>query len=73
MPQLSIISGKDLIKILEKLGYRVVRQRGSHFRLSCSHKKSITVPNYSTIGRGLLRKILRDVELSQKYFEELIK
>lgn len=73
MSGLPILSGKDLIKILEKIGYRTVRQRGSHFRLACPDRKSITVPNYDAIGRGLLRKILRDAELGSDNFEELRK
>lgn len=64
MSKLPIISSKKLIKILNKIGYCEVRQRGSHIRLTCFSRKSITVPNYKTIDRSLLRKILRDVELT---------
>ncbi len=71
MPRLPIFSGKEIIKILEKLGYREVRQRGSHIRLECPSKKSVTVPNYNTIDRSLLRKILRDIELSIDEFNKL--
>ncbi len=68
MPKLPILSGRKIIEILEKAGYRQVRQRGSHIRLDCSSRKSITVPNHKIIGRGLLRKILRDAEMSLKEF-----
>ena len=71
MNELPIISGKALIKILAKLGYREIRQRGSHIRLSCEMRKSITVPNYKTIDRSLLIKILRDAEVSIEEFERL--
>jgi predicted RNA binding protein YcfA (HicA-like mRNA interferase family) len=63
MAQLPLLSGKDLIKALAALGYREVRQRGSHIRLSCPGRKSVTIPNYKTIDRSLLRKILRDADL----------
>ena len=72
MDRLPILSGKEIIKILEKIGYCKVRQKGSHIRLSCSDRKSITVPNYKIISRELLRKILRDAEISRKEFRELI-
>jgi predicted RNA binding protein YcfA (HicA-like mRNA interferase family) len=72
MARLPPLSGKEVMRILAVLGYRKVRQRGSHFRLVCPGKKSITVPNYKTIGRGLLRKILRDAELSPAEFNKLI-
>ena len=57
--------------MLERIGYHVVRERGSHMRLSCPGRKSITVPDHKVISRGLLRKILRDVELSPEEFENL--
>ncbi|MBU3925934.1 type II toxin-antitoxin system HicA family toxin [Patescibacteria group bacterium] len=72
MSKLPLFSGREIIRILEKLGYREVRQRGSHIRLKCDNKKSVTVPNYDTIDRSLLRKILRDIELSIDEFNKLI-
>ena len=73
MPHLPILSGREIIKALYKIGYREARQRGSHIRLYSHDKKSITVPNYKTVGRGLLRKILRDAEISVSKFKELLK
>ena len=72
MPKLPILSGKEIIKSLEKIGYRQVRQRGSHIRLSCPGKRSVTVPDYKTISRGLLRKILRDAELSSEDLNKIL-
>jgi predicted RNA binding protein YcfA (HicA-like mRNA interferase family) len=68
-----ILSGKEVIKALQKIGYHEIRQRGSHVRLTGLNKKSITVPDHKVIGRGLLRKILRDVEISPKEFQQLVK
>ncbi|MBU3965290.1 type II toxin-antitoxin system HicA family toxin [Patescibacteria group bacterium] len=72
MSRLPILSGREIIKALNKLGYREVRQRGSHIRLSCPNHKSITVPDYKEVSRGLLRKILRDIELSTEEFLKLL-
>ena len=72
MPRLPSLSGKEIVKILSKIGYQKIRQRGSHIRLSCPHKKSITVPDHKVLGPGLLRKILRDTELSIKAFRNLL-
>lgn len=72
MPSLPILSGQEVIDVLEKFGYRKSRQRSSHIRLVCDGRRSVTVPDYKTIGRGLLRKILRDVDLSvEKFVREL--
>ena len=72
MSQLPILSGREIIKVLNKLGYREVRQRGSHIRLSCLNKQSITVPNHQEISRGLLRKILRDAKISIEEFLDIL-
>lgn len=72
MAQLPILSGRDIIRALGKIGYRAVRQRGSHIRLAHPERRSVTVPNYPRVSRGLLRKILRDAELSSEEFVELL-
>lgn len=73
MSQLPIIAGRIAIKALLKLGYRVTRQRGSHVRLHHANKKPITVPDNKVLGKGLIRKILRDVEISVEDFIRLLK
>jgi len=72
MAGLPILSGKELIKILQKLGYYEARQRGSHVRLKGKDKRSITVPDHEAIGKALLRKILRDAEISTENFLKLL-
>ncbi len=68
---LPIISGREAIKILGKIGYREVRQRGSHIRLTCPRREPITVPNYKAIDRSLLMKILREAGLTSEEFYKL--
>jgi predicted RNA binding protein YcfA (HicA-like mRNA interferase family) len=66
MTRLPRLKGKELIRNLEKLGFEVVRSRGSHFLLRHKDGRTTTVPVHSgeILGPGLLRSILRDVELS---------
>jgi predicted RNA binding protein YcfA (HicA-like mRNA interferase family) len=71
MPRLPVLKGREIIAALQKIGYAQTRQRGSHIRMECQGRKSITIPNH-IVGRGLLRKILRDAELTQEQFEELL-
>jgi predicted RNA binding protein YcfA (HicA-like mRNA interferase family) len=71
MPRLPVLKGREIISALSKLGYTEVRQKGSHIRLECKGKKSITVPNH-IVGRGLLRKILRDADLTIDEFYNLL-
>lgn len=73
MPKLSAISSRALIRILEKLGFEQIHQKGSHVRLKHSDGRVTTVPMHAgeKVGVGLLRKILRDVNVSRSEFEKL--
>lgn len=73
MPKLSPINAKDLIKILEKLGFEVIHQKGSHARLEHNDGRKTTIPIHSgeKVGVGLLRKIMRDTNISRNEFERL--
>lgn len=53
----------QLIKALQRIGYRVVRQSGSHVRLQADHpeRHALTVPNHSPLKLGTLSAILSDV------------
>ncbi len=52
----------DLIKALSHLGYRTVRQTGSHIRLQCDDPEhAITIPNHRPLRIGTLSAILGDV------------
>jgi len=66
MTRLPRLKGRELIRILQTLGFEVVRSRGSHFLLRHEDGRTTTVPVHSgeTLGPGLLRSILRDVELT---------
>lgn len=75
MPKLPVISGNRAIKCFEKMGYQVIRQRGSHVRMchkSNSTKQPLTIPRHKTLGKGLIRKLLRDAELTIEEFSKLI-
>ena len=66
-PKLPVVSGRQVISVLERIGYRVVRQRGSHVRLRDETNPNhlpLTVPDHKTLKPGLLRRILRDSELT---------
>lgn len=73
MPKLSPIRGRELIPILEKLGFEKVHQKGSHVRMKHMDGRRTSVPVHSgeKVGVGLLRKILRDVSISRSEFDKL--
>ncbi len=74
MTKLPLISAIKLIKILEKIGFKVMRQEGSHIFLR-NNGKTTVVPNHpgEKLDRGLLNKIIKkDIGLTRKEFLELI-
>jgi predicted RNA binding protein YcfA (HicA-like mRNA interferase family) len=75
MNKLPVISGKEAIKVFEKIGYTVVRQKGSHIRLRNEINKNnppLTVPNHREIKPGLLRKLIKDANLTVEEFNEIL-
>ncbi|MGH8214184.1 MAG: type II toxin-antitoxin system HicA family toxin [Rhodanobacteraceae bacterium] len=72
MSRLPSISGRKLIAALKKLGFEVVRTRGSHQYLRHPDGRATVVPAHAgeDIGRGLLAKILRDTELSESVLKK---
>jgi predicted RNA binding protein YcfA (HicA-like mRNA interferase family) len=74
-PKLPVVSAQETIKALQRIGYEVVRQKGSHIRLrnyQDSTRKPITVPNHKELKLGLLRSILNDAKLSVDEFANLL-
>lgn len=72
MSQFSSITGAQLIRALRRLGFEVVRIKGSHHFLQHQDGRCTVVPVHrgETIGRGLLAQILRDCELSSEELQE---
>lgn len=75
MSQLPILKAKDLVKILKCLGFKEVRQKGSHLFFAHEDGRTTLVSMHSRedIGRGLLRQILREIELSPEEFIKLLR
>ena len=73
MSKLPVVSGADCIKALTKIGFDVVRQRGSHITLVREDPSTqLTVPNHKTIAKGTLRSLIRDAGLSVDEFIGLL-
>jgi predicted RNA binding protein YcfA (HicA-like mRNA interferase family) len=74
MPKLPVLTGNTVISALGNVGFQVIRQKGSHVRMIHEDGRVVTIPVHAgkTIGRGLLRKILRDAELTREEFVALL-
>ena len=66
MPKLPQVSGNRLIKLLQSLGYEVVRQRGSHVRLkkdTILGEHAITVAKHKVVAKGTLNDTISKISL----------
>jgi predicted RNA binding protein YcfA (HicA-like mRNA interferase family) len=67
-------SYREVIKVLGKLGFRVVRQRGSHILLKGFYKqkkRTVVVPKHKEVAIGTLRGILFQAGLTIEEFTKL--
>jgi len=74
MAFLPIIKPGKLIQIIERQGFVKDRQSGSHAIFLHPDGRWTSIPLHrKTLGKGLLRKILRDIQLSPGEFKKLFK
>ena len=74
MSVLPVLSGREVIRALRKIGYKRDRQKGSHIvmRLTEYPYRRIVVPDHREVAKGTLRAIIRKVGLSVEEFIELL-
>jgi predicted RNA binding protein YcfA (HicA-like mRNA interferase family) len=70
---LPVLSGQRLVKALERAGWTVARQRGSHVRLKHPERHmALTVPLHRELKRGTLSGILNDAGLDADQLRQLL-
>lgn len=67
MPKLPVLSGAEVIKALERLGFEQLRQRGSHVVLRRGNLGTV-VPLHKELKTGTLAGILRQAGVTQDEF-----
>ena len=69
-----VLTGRELIRALERAGFTSVRIKGSHHRLAHRDGRKTVVPVHvgEAIGPGLLSRILRDCQLTRAELEALL-
>lgn len=73
--RLPSVKTRQVIRVLEKLGFIPIRQKGSHIFFKHPDGRYALVPYHSNedIGRGLLRQILKEIRISPDEFLKLLK
>lgn len=73
MSKLPRISGRAAVSALQKAGFYVRRQHGSHIILRRDHPFAQTVvPDHRELDAGTLRAILRQIDITVDSFVELL-
>ncbi|MEW6366129.1 MAG: type II toxin-antitoxin system HicA family toxin [Acidobacteriota bacterium] len=70
-----MVKPKELVRALGKLGFNLIRKsRGSRWQFEHPDGRRTTVPMHKgvDIGPGLLRKILRDIEIDVEELEKYL-
>ena len=74
MSHLPRLTGQEVVRALSRVGFVVLRQRGSHLFLKHADGRATVVPIHSgeVLGPGIMSKILRDTKLSREEFLRLL-
>ena len=70
--RLRLCSGAEAVRKFERAGWTVARQRGSHVMMvKPGYEYTLSVPQHNELGPGLLRKLIRQVDLTVEEFNSL--
>jgi predicted RNA binding protein YcfA (HicA-like mRNA interferase family) len=74
MQKLPLLSGREVAKVFERLGWKVARQRGSHIILvKEGHIATLSVPDHPEVARGTLRSLITHANITVEEFLSAIK
>ncbi|MBI5324511.1 MAG: type II toxin-antitoxin system HicA family toxin [Ignavibacteriae bacterium] len=69
MPKLPVLSGSETCKILQKFGWRIIRQKGSHIILVKKGEiVTLSVPNHKEVAKGTLASLIKSANLTVSEF-----
>jgi len=69
MSLLPVLSGREVARSFEALGWHIARQRGSHIILvKPGHPATLSVPDHREVARGTLRALIRRANLTVEEF-----
>ena len=73
MTKLVIIPPAKMAKILGKLGFKLIRQKGSHSFFQHSDGRTTIVPMHKgeDLGKGIIKSILNDIEISLEAYDKM--
>jgi predicted RNA binding protein YcfA (HicA-like mRNA interferase family) len=69
---LPVVSGREVVRALGRVGFEQIGQKGSHVKLRSEARRTVIVPLHRELARGTLASILRQAALSVDEFRELL-
>ncbi|MEI7639416.1 MAG: type II toxin-antitoxin system HicA family toxin [Syntrophus sp. (in: bacteria)] len=70
-PKPPLLSGRDLVKTFEKMGYRKISQKGSHIKMKNDDTGNVSIiPDHKEIDRWTLKSILRDADIFEEELQK---
>jgi predicted RNA binding protein YcfA (HicA-like mRNA interferase family) len=73
MPPLPKLSGREVVRVFERFGWNVARQKGSHIILvKDDHIATLSVPDHKEVAKGTLRSLIKASDLTVSEFIERI-
>jgi len=73
VPGIPLLKPRVVVKAFEKLGWEVVRRRGSHIiMVKEGHIATLSIPKHSEVARGTLRSLIAKAEITVKKFLEAL-
>ena len=70
--KLPLLSGQEIVNALQRIGYYVRKQKGSHIRLYHPERSPVTVPAHREVDRRTLKSILRTANIDIEEFKKLL-
>lgn len=69
MPPVPLLPPSDVIKLFQRLGWQIVRQKGSHIIMTKpGHIATLSIPNHPEVARGTLRSLIAKAGLTVEQF-----
>jgi predicted RNA binding protein YcfA (HicA-like mRNA interferase family) len=66
---LPVMNGREVVRVFKKLGWRFVRQKGSHMILvKAGEIVTLSIPDHSEVAKGTLRKLIRTAGITVNEF-----
>ena len=68
-PPLPVLSGREVVRVFESLGWQVARQSGSHIvMVKEGEMATLSVPDHREVAKGTLRSLIRAAGLTVAEF-----